>query len=100
MNNVDGHRAPVVEILTRTTDTQTPSETPLDGSGGSSYQALAGRDPMPVMFEISEVERSSSQSSDVSQSFSGTEDSSDRCVSVSPSYIPGNPLICLSFLRN
>lgn len=86
--DVEGHRAPVIELLSRTT--QTPIESYLADS--------LPNDPLPIMFEVSEItalDRSESRTSERSHSVSTTDGSDERCSSVSPSFIPGrNAITC------
>lgn len=82
---MDGHRAPVFELLsqTRSVDTQTPNH------GISATDIFS--DQLPIMLEVNElVNRSDSQGSDDHSACSsrGVE-SEERSQSVSPSFIPG-----------
>lgn len=81
--DVEGHRAPIVELLTRSTDTQTPVD--------ALYCESLAIDPLPIMLEVSEMggERSGSQSLEASRSCSPADDT-DRSQSDSPSFIPGS----------
>lgn len=82
--DMDGHRAPVFELLsqTRSIDTQTPSHTTTSESFSEH---------LPIMLEVSEIgRRSDSQGSeDNSACSSRGGESEERSQSVSPSFIPG-----------
>lgn len=84
LEDLDGHRAPVFELLshTRSIDTQTPSHTTLT----DCYT-----DQLPIMLEVAEIcMRSNSQGSeDNSACSSQGGESEERSQSVSPSFIPG-----------
>lgn len=84
-DNVDGHRAPVFELLsmqTRSVDTQTPSH----------IAATESSNMLPIMLEERRDGRDSHHSSDDSP-FGSSRDEDDeeeeRSRSASPSYIPG-----------